>query len=607
MNILLACRCRILKFTLRTELLHRMAAKLPTETGSCDGMVSMGIPHGVFLVKRPKLSSTADGDIRSTQGDESFNGATLKEPQQVFASSSGSLPLVKAQDDVTEESAEIDKSHTNEPNATLLEHSSKVETEDAPVSTLNDNTQTLSIDHKDSSDSSIDNVQTCELNISTSQDVTVDDNETMTVDEDNEIHDEDVHSSDEDTSNPFSNLLLFSDSENDNPVTSKAAKRKEHKIKSKQKPKKPERRIPDSFVAVRFSSPEIKAKLQLAQQSMVESDKKLKPTLISLVKLHITLLTLQLSNETLIDKAKDCLRVSCGKIREEISQQEIVLTVRSLQSFGNRVVFAAIEDGPAKEVLANIAGIVRETFAANDLVGTDNKKFTPHLTIAKTTKTSGRKRVKKIEPASYEKHKDEVFGTQYVNSLELLSMTLPPDKQGYYHCFSRESFTSSNPLQSDGSIEIASDETNIVSDSSELLDDRNISPAKSDTVETTISDCKESSSSSNTVSDSTENGLHTNQVSDEKDTGMVETITDHSTGKADRTKNSKGIISDTSHAGDGDSIKMASVPFSAVRFTPRILTVRKEATKNTEDTADTRLTTDDQTSREDNTEETEHK
>ena len=33
-----------------------------------------------------------------------------------------------------------------------------------------------------------------------------------------------------------------------------------------------------------------------------------------------------------------------------------MLTVRSLQSFGNRVVFAAIEDGPAKEVLANIAG-----------------------------------------------------------------------------------------------------------------------------------------------------------------------------------------------------------------------------------------------------------
>ena len=206
---------------------------------------------------------------------------------------------MKAQDDVTEESAEIDESHTNEPNATLLEYSNKAETEDAPVSTLNDNTQTLSID---SSDSSIDNVQTCELNISTSKDVTVDDNETMMVDDDNEIHNEDVHSSVEDTSNPFSNLLLFSDSENDNPVTSKAAKRKERKIKSKQKPKKPERRIPDSFVAVRFSSPEIKAKLQLAQQSMVESDKKLKPTLISLVKLHITLLTLQLSNETLIGK-----------------------------------------------------------------------------------------------------------------------------------------------------------------------------------------------------------------------------------------------------------------------------------------------------------------
>jgi len=205
----------------------------------------------------------------------------VKESQQVFASSSGRLPFMKARDSETEESIETGKSPTDELNTALLEHCSEVKTKHSP---LNDTAQ---IFHADG-------VQSCELNVSASdsQDVTVDDKSDI----------QDFHPSDDDASNPFNNLLLFSDSENDNPSTSKATKRKGCKIKSKQKPKKPERKIPDSFIAVRFSSPEVKAKIQLAQQSMVESDKKLKPTLISLAKLHVTLLTLQLSNEILIDK-----------------------------------------------------------------------------------------------------------------------------------------------------------------------------------------------------------------------------------------------------------------------------------------------------------------
>ena len=212
-------------------------------------------------------------------------------------------------------------------------------------------------------------------------------------------------------------------------------------------------------------------------------------------------------------------------------------------------------------------GIVRETFAANELIGTDDKKFTPHLTIAKTTKTSGRKRVKKIEPASYEKHKDEMFGTQIINSLELLSMTLPPDKQGYYHCFSRELFTPSN-LEMDTETNV---ESTVSKESSlELLNDR--------VDASTPFDCNQPSSSR--VSDNSENASHTNTVSDEHNTTMVETVTDCSTGTTDKTKNSKDSISHTSLAGDGNSTQMTSMPFSAVRFTPRVLTVRKEATED---------------------------
>ena len=45
-----------------------------------------------------------------------------------------------------------------------------------------------------------------------------------------------------------------------------------------------------------------------------------------------------------------------------------------------------------------------------------------------------------IDPQCYEEHKDSCFGTQPINTLELLSMTRPADRQGYYHCYGRETF-----------------------------------------------------------------------------------------------------------------------------------------------------------------------
>lgn len=65
-----------------------------------------------------------------------------------------------------------------------------------------------------------------------------------------------------------------------------------------------------------------------------------------------------------------------------------------------------------------------DTFTENSLCSTDKKAtFTPHLTIAKTSKTSARKRVKMIDPKCYERHKQDCFGTRPINTLELLSMT----------------------------------------------------------------------------------------------------------------------------------------------------------------------------------------
>ena len=150
------------------------------------------------------------------------------------------------------------------------------------------------------------------INQPVDQDKEVVDQDKEPIDQDEETAGQDcqeAHSlgqNSEDDENPFSHLLLFSDNDND-AVPQTTSKKKQRRAKSKphtgDKRKKTDRKIPDSFVAVRFSSPELRHKLGLVQQHMVEMDKKLQPTLIPLVKLHITLITLQLNNDaSLTDK-----------------------------------------------------------------------------------------------------------------------------------------------------------------------------------------------------------------------------------------------------------------------------------------------------------------
>ena len=103
-----------------------------------------------------------------------------------------------------------------------------------------------------------------------------------------------------------------------------------------------------------------------------------------------------------------------------------------------------------KSQIALNTELVCATFTENGLKSTDNKAtFTPHVTIAKTSRTAGKKKVKVIDPKCYEEHKDNCFGIQPINTLELLSMTQPADVQGYYHCYGKEPFSIDTTIAQD--------------------------------------------------------------------------------------------------------------------------------------------------------------
>ncbi len=65
------------------------------------------------------------------------------------------------------------------------------------------------------------------------------------------------------------------------------------------KPKKP---VPNAFVSVRIPSPQISEKIGEVQKGMLLSDKKLKSALVSLDKLHLTLMVLRLEGEEAVER-----------------------------------------------------------------------------------------------------------------------------------------------------------------------------------------------------------------------------------------------------------------------------------------------------------------
>ena len=100
---------------------------------------------------------------------------------------------------------------------------------------------------------------------------------------------------------------------NDNAKPSRASskfRRRRKKIKlasiqsndSTASPKKPGRRAPNAFVAVRVSSPEVHSKVAAMQEEMARFDSNLSATMVSTKKLHLTLMVMALESDDDIEK-----------------------------------------------------------------------------------------------------------------------------------------------------------------------------------------------------------------------------------------------------------------------------------------------------------------
>lgn len=116
--------------------------------------------------------------------------------------------------------------------------------------------------------------------------------------------------------------------------------------------------------------------------------------------------------------------------------QSLTLTFEGVGHFRNEVLFVKIKNDTEFLRLNQLAGnfslklnirnlymyvfieeTVKTSFNECDIISTDNRPFTPHLTIAKLSKdpTLYRKKVKKIEPILYQEYADLHFGIEQIN------------------------------------------------------------------------------------------------------------------------------------------------------------------------------------------------
>ncbi len=80
---------------------------------------------------------------------------------------------------------------------------------------------------------------------------------------------------------------------------------------------------------------------------------------------------------------------------------------------------------------------------AENFAGINPNPFNPHLTVAKMSQRQDRPGNRlSIRREAYDMFLETSFGEQDVEGLELLSMSLPVDSCGYYHCLYRNHFDS---------------------------------------------------------------------------------------------------------------------------------------------------------------------
>ena len=198
---------------------------------------------------------------------------------------------------------------------------------------------------------------------------------------------------------------------------------------------KVKKKRPNHFLAIRVSDPTIHLAVKGFQDTVLKENEKLKPALIPLISLHITIAVMFL-DETAIKIAQESLEKCKDKISEALKTVNFKLIFRGVGNFRNEVLFVKLQEKEHIECLKTIYNVLMVEFEENGISFSDKKEYNPHLTLFKLSRKSSLRKngIKKVDESVYDEWLDSYFGEEVVKNLHLCSMLGAKEKDGFYGC-----------------------------------------------------------------------------------------------------------------------------------------------------------------------------
>ena len=179
------------------------------------------------------------------------------------------------------------------------------------------------------------------------------------------------------------------------------------------------------FFALRVAPDALRKTAGAVQTALVEADKDLAKCVISPEKFHVPLGLLSLGAGD-----PDARQRAEAALLEAAAAPPPTVVFPGLDSFGDRVLFAKVEDASGDGRLAAVAAASKLALEAHGFP--NQPDFAPHMTLAKTSKARTRRRLK-IPKASWAALADApaADGAQTLGTIELMAMAGDDGTGGY--------------------------------------------------------------------------------------------------------------------------------------------------------------------------------
>ncbi|THD18994.1 Leukocyte receptor cluster member 9 [Fasciola hepatica] len=185
---------------------------------------------------------------------------------------------------------------------------------------------------------------------------------------------------------------------------------------------------PNFFICQRADSHFLREKVVNLQSHVCQKQPLLESCCIQPNALHITLRTLRLDDANQVSECVKALKLAKEELEDLLPSSP--LAVRGVNSFHNRVVYAAVE---LSDELSKFVDHLDLVLRSTGLTIPDGPDFVPHITLVKLSRPVGRQiGTNSIDPALYADFEHCDFGVQPLDAIYLCSMEKTRDSDGFY-------------------------------------------------------------------------------------------------------------------------------------------------------------------------------